>query len=156
VFAKTFLHEQGTSIGHILLMVLYQFLLMVGLAAIAWYALAFLFRDEPELRVTGMMACVMKTAALGIPIITSMYNDDPKLGLYTLPILIWYPMEIILATMMAPVFTAFVTNERVRLNKNDQESDTQITDVEAPHSDDSQSGLHTRDNHDVDNISTSP
>jgi sodium/bile acid cotransporter 7 len=133
VFCKTFEGDAGAGIGEVFLMILYQFLLMVILMIAAWYSLRFLFHDEPELRVMGVFGCVQKTVALGVPLISSVYEGDPNIGLYTLPILIWHPMQLVFGSMLVPRLKAFVESERKRLDVITIENDaTVVGDVEAP------------------------
>lgn len=128
VFAKTFLTKAGTSIGNVLLMIAFQFLLMTGTMVLAWYSLRILFRDEPELRVMGVYGCVQKTVALGIPLITSIYQGSPEMGLYTLPLLIWHPMQLVVGSLLVPRLLKFVTAERERLDAKEAGEDA--TDLE--------------------------
>lgn len=128
VFAKTFMTKSGTSVGDVLLMIVFQFLLMTGNMVLAWYSLRILFRDEPELRVMGVYGCVQKTVALGIPLITSIYQGSPKMGLYTLPLLIWHPMQLVVGSLLVPRLLKFVTAERERLDAKEAGEDA--TDLE--------------------------
>jgi sodium/bile acid cotransporter 7 len=131
VFCKTFEGNTSVGIGHVVLMCLYQFLLMIILMVVAWYSLRFLFHDEPELRVMGLYGCVQKTVALGVPLIASVYSGDPNEGLYTLPILVWHPMQLVLGSMLVPRLKTFIQVERKRLDAIASENDaTVVGDVE--------------------------
>jgi sodium/bile acid cotransporter 7 len=131
VFCVTFEGNTGVGIGGVFLMILYQFLLMVSLMILAWYSLKFLFHDEPELRVMGVFGCVHKTVALGVPLIASVYKGDPNVGVYTLPILIWHPMQLVLGSMLVARLKAFIQSERKRLDAITVENDaTVVGDVE--------------------------
>jgi len=81
-------------------------ILMVG----AWYLMLLLFKKEIKLRVTGLYACTHKTAAMGIPLINAIYEGDPKIGLYTLPLLIWHPMQLVIGTILSPKLEAWVNS----------------------------------------------
>jgi sodium/bile acid cotransporter 7 len=131
VFCTTFEEDSGAGIGDVFLMILYQFLLMVSLTIVAWYSLRFLFHDEPELRVMALFGCVQKTVALGVPLIGSIYEGNPNVGLYTLPILIWHPMQLVLGSMLVPRLKAFIKSERTRLDAKDKIEATVVGDVEA-------------------------
>jgi sodium/bile acid cotransporter 7 len=98
-------------------MILFQLLLMVSMQAMAWYLLRIFFEDEPELRVMGVFGSINKTVALGVPLIDSIYGTDPNAGLYTLPLLIWFPMQLVVGSSYVPRLTAFVSSERERLDK---------------------------------------
>jgi solute carrier family 10 (sodium/bile acid cotransporter), member 7 len=95
--------------------VLYQLLQLLLLMVIAWYLLRFFWRDEPALRVMGLFGCTHKTIAMGVPLITAMYKDDPNLGQYILPILIWHPMQLIVGTLLTPRLSNFIIKEKERL-----------------------------------------
>lgn len=70
----------------------------------AWRALAL----DPPGRVALAIVATQKTAALGIPMLTVMFAGDPRLALFTLPILIWHPTQMVVATVLAPRYACFV------------------------------------------------
>lgn len=115
VFCQSFLTGSLSTAGDILLMILFQFLLIVGVMVLAWFMLKRLFPDEPRLRVMGLFGCSEKTLSIGIPLIHALYENDPALGQYTLPLLIWHPLQIILGSFMAPRLVKFVQREKERL-----------------------------------------
>jgi uncharacterized membrane protein YphA (DoxX/SURF4 family) len=116
VFCKAFLAGSNTRFADICLLIFLVFILMVMLATIAWYALKVLYRNEPELRVMGFYGCPQKTIALGIPLIASMFGGSPHQSEYTLPILIWHPMQLILGSLLVPTLLRFVNRERSRID----------------------------------------
>lgn len=124
VFCKTFLQEiDGVSFIDIVTMGMYQFTLLCIVTIIAWLSLKVLFRDEPRLRVMGIYGCVQKSAAVGIPLIGAIYENDPKLaGLYTLPLLIWHPSQMILGSALVPHLAAGVEKLEGYLNNNSRTS----------------------------------
>ena len=129
VFCRTFEGDASAGIGNVLLMVLYQLLIMLGFMAIAWIALRYLFPDNPELRVMGVFGCVQKTVALGVPLINTIYEGSPNEGLYTLPILIWHPMQLVVGSMLVPRLAEFVRVEQARLLEREKPHEV---DVEEP------------------------
>jgi sodium/bile acid cotransporter 7 len=58
----------------------------------SWYFLRIFWKKQPELRVFGFFGCHQKTLSLGLPLINAIYEKNPKIGYYTLPLLIWHPM----------------------------------------------------------------
>lgn len=125
IFCKALLHGSKNSIGHILLLVLFEFLLQVSTMTLAWFSLKALFRDQPKLRVSGLFICMHKTISIGVPLITVLFKGDPQINLYTLPILIWHPMQLVVGTLLMPRLTAFVKTEQDRLG-NIEKEDTEI------------------------------
>jgi solute carrier family 10 (sodium/bile acid cotransporter), member 7 len=122
-FCKTFKKNYNNSHGDVLLMVLFELLLIVSIKVMAWYSLKFLFPNKPKLRVMGLFGCVHKTIAIGVPLISVLYKGDPNVGLYTLPILIWHPMQLIVGTCIMPRLQAFVKSEKERLGIVDEDDE---------------------------------
>lgn len=122
VFCKTFdSGERNAGLGDVFLMILFQFLLMISLMAVAWYSLGFTFPNQPKSRVMGVFGCTMKTVALGIPLINSIYENDPNMGLYALPLLIWHPMQLVIGTIMTPRLVPYIETEEKRLEDEKEE-----------------------------------
>lgn len=117
VFCEALLHGSQNSPSHILILILSDFLLQLSSMGMAWYALKAFFPDEPKLRVAGLFGCMHKTISIGVPLIAVIYKGDPNITLYTLPILIWHPMQLVVGTLIMPRLISFVQNETVRLDK---------------------------------------
>jgi sodium/bile acid cotransporter 7 len=108
VFCSTFAHnadesnKSTTKITDILWMGLFQLFLLCFVMVLAWFSLRLLFRDEPHLRIMGLYGCSQKSLAMGIPLINAIYEHNPKVGLYTLPLLLWHPLQLIIGSALAP------------------------------------------------------
>jgi len=119
VFCQTFSKEQSSSsLGDIFIMIPFLFLILICIMIAAWITLGFLFHDYPEMRVMGLYGCTHKTIAMGIPLIGAIYENSPNVGVYTLPLLIWYPMQLFVGTFLVPRLVKWVEQERIRLDKN--------------------------------------
>jgi solute carrier family 10 (sodium/bile acid cotransporter), member 7 len=92
---------------------------MASLKSLAWFSLKLLFRNEPKLRVMGLFGCTQKTVALGIPLIVAIFGKSDNVGMYTLPILIWHPMQLVVGATLAPRLRKFVASETERLGLTD-------------------------------------
>jgi sodium/bile acid cotransporter 7 len=125
IFCKTFLKKAGTGIGDVFTLVLVIFILQVFFLTIAWSVTHIFYRDEPKLRVVGLFGPVAKTIALGIPLIQSLYESNPRVGVYTLPILIWHPMLLVLGSCLTPFVRSFVDKELERLKTTTLHGDFQ-------------------------------
>jgi hypothetical protein len=44
-----------------------------------------------------------------------MYENHPAVGLYTLPLLTWYPMQLVIGSLLAPRLAAYVGREQAKL-----------------------------------------
>eukprot|EP00978_Attheya_sp_CCMP212_P015091 scaffold38814_cov48-Attheya_sp.AAC.1 len=115
VFCKTFEKGSDSNAGDVFLMIGLQFVLLCTVMVLAWIMLRILFRDEPKLRVMGLFGCTHKTVAMGVPLINAMYEDNPNVGLYTLPLLIWHPMQLVIGSFLAPRLAAFVERKEAAL-----------------------------------------
>jgi hypothetical protein len=82
---------------------------------LAWYMLKITFPNDPKLRVMGLFGCTHKTVAVGVPLINAIYEGNPAVGLYTLPLLIWHPMQLVIGTFLTPRLVKFVKQEQERL-----------------------------------------
>jgi len=109
VFCQTFSNsERGSDTmtqpvwQDYLWMAIYQLFLLLVVMIMAWFLLRLLWRDEPRLRVMGLYGCTQKSVAMGVPLIHAIYEHDPKVGLYTLPLLIWHPLQLIIGSAIAP------------------------------------------------------
>jgi solute carrier family 10 (sodium/bile acid cotransporter), member 7 len=120
-FCKTFSEERESNIGDIFWMILFQFFLLGTFMILSWILLRLLFHDEPQLRVMGLFGCTHKTLAVGVPLINAIYEGNPNVGLYTLPLLIWQPMQLVIGTALSPRLKAFVETEKERLGIVDEE-----------------------------------
>ena len=118
VFCKTFLNGSDASVGDIFLMIAMQFVMLTLVMALTWMTLRVLFRNEPKLQAMGLFGCTHKTVAMGVPLINAIYEDNPLVGLYTLPLLIWHPMQLVLGTAVAPRVAAYVTRREKELGLN--------------------------------------
>jgi sodium/bile acid cotransporter 7 len=107
-FCKTFMEKSDSTGSQILIMAISQVILLVASMIIAWISLFIFFNRRPKLRVCGLFGCSTKTAALGIPLISAIYEDHPKLGIFTLPLLIWYPAQLIIGTALSSRLSRFV------------------------------------------------
>lgn len=119
VFCRTFQQDERSKISDIFLMIAFQFLFLTSFMAISWFGVLRCF--APKQRVMGIFGCTHKTVAMGIPLINALYEDQPEvLALYTLPLLIWHPMQLVLGTLLSPYLAAYV-----QANHVDEEADAE-------------------------------
>ena len=145
VFCGTFAEDNISSVGDIFVMIFLQFILMCIVLVLSWICLRFFFRDQPQLCVMGLYGCTHKTVTVGIPLIKSIYDNDPNLGLYTLPLLIWHTMQLVIGSALAPRLKAFVAaeNERLGIVKGDSEGTTyEESELAKGHADDGDGTMH--------------
>lgn len=116
VFCETFAtRSYSTSSGDFFLMVAMQGGLLILVMVLAWSSLGMLFSDHPKLRAMGLFGCTNKNVSLGIPLIKMMYTNDPLIGFYTLPLLLWYLMQVFLGIGVAPRVAKYVLRREAEL-----------------------------------------
>jgi solute carrier family 10 (sodium/bile acid cotransporter), member 7 len=143
VFCRTFERGSDSSASDIVLMIVFQLGLLITVTVLAWFLLRVLFPREPQLRVMGLFGCMQKSVAVGVPLINAIYEDNASVGLYTMPLLIWHTLQLIVGTLLAPRLAAFVAREQERLGLVVDESNAHgggasvtIPDGAAPNEDD--------------------
>jgi hypothetical protein len=67
---------------------------------------------------------------VGVPLINAIYENNPNVGMYTLPLIIWYPLQVMIGTMLIPRLAAFIREECERLGLKEDGDDEQNTDAE--------------------------
>mmetsp|Transcript_18996 Transcript_18996/g.20459 ORF Transcript_18996/g.20459 Transcript_18996/m.20459 type:complete len:128 (+) Transcript_18996:329-712(+) len=73
--------------------------------------------------------CTHKTVAMGIPLINAIYDGNPAIALYTLPLLIWHPMQLVVGTFLSPrLFAWVVDEEKKNRGSNDDDDDNDDDD----------------------------
>lgn len=108
IFCKTFIKGTDVRVADVFIMIACVLFVLVLLMAMAWTSLRMLFPREPKLVAMGLFGCTHKTVAVGIPLIETIYADSPMVGLYVLPLLIWYTMQLVLGTAAAPYIAAYI------------------------------------------------
>lgn len=135
VFCRTFSKDSNNTIGDIFLMIVFQFILLIFLMTVSWFLLQFMYPKNPKLRIMGLYGCTHKTVATGIPLINAIYGSNPAVGLFTLPLLVWHPMQLVVGTILAPRLAEYVHREQQRLglDENDLPLDECITNNTTNH-----------------------
>lgn len=66
---------------------------------------------RPE-RVTILICSTQKTISVGISLITIIYGGDPTIGLKLLPLLVYHPLQIVFASLIAGKLKAWAKEEK--------------------------------------------
>ena len=87
---------------------------------------------------------------MGVPLITAIYKHDPRVGLYTLPLLILLPLQLLVGSFLAPRLHQFVDRECERLGLTEDDKATEPMPISAPASVpqtdfDEELGIHEND-----------
>ena len=94
--------QVGVGAVDVVVMIIVQCLLLVASMCVAWFMLGLLQFDK-KLRVMGLFGCTHKTVAMGVPLITAIYEGAGQpLGLYLLPLLVWHPSQLVIGSFLAP------------------------------------------------------
>ena len=65
---------------------------------------------------------------MGVPLINAIYEDTPLVGAYTLPLLIWHPMQLVIGCFLVPRLHAWVESEKERLDWPKDDDDVKKED----------------------------
>ena len=118
VFCQTFADDtRETHLGDIFALIAVILVVLMFLMALSWATFHIFFHDCTKLRVTALFATTHKTIAIGVPLITTMYEGDPNVGLYTLPIIMWYTTQLVLGTILCPTLKKWIHSEQKRLGQ---------------------------------------
>jgi sodium/bile acid cotransporter 7 len=103
VFSAGF--ARGLAVGGGVLAALAGLILGLHAAALAvpWLVGRWLGLGRPQ-RVTVVVCASQKTAALGIPMIPLLLPGDPALALVTVPLLLYHPLQLATASLLAPLW----------------------------------------------------
>ena len=113
VFCRTFMDETSEyKISEILLVAVYVLIFVLLIMATSWLALNLIFSKQPELIVMGYYGCHHKTVAMGLPLIKAIYEEDPKVGMYCLPLLVWHPGQLLIGSLMTSTLKKWVKEKR--------------------------------------------
>lgn len=74
----------------------------LALAGCAWLTAWPALRLDRASRTAALLCATQKSAAMGIPLLQLCFPQDPRLGLLTLPLLIYHPLQLVVASLLAP------------------------------------------------------
>ena len=115
VFCKTFSEDFDSSVQEFVVVVVFELVLVSILMVVAWYILRRFFHDKPKLQIMGLFGATSKSVVMGVPFINTIYEGHPSVGVYTMPLLIWFLLELILGSFLSTGLSKFVEMEKERL-----------------------------------------
>ena len=131
-FSQLFLQGTGTTLLDVAVMIAFQLVIMIISMLWVCMLLQTLFplpKSKPKFHATGLFLSVSKTMPMGIPLINALYKGHPNLALFTLPLLVWYPLTIVMGMLIAPRVSEYVRNEETALRKwQDEKKRTEMMD----------------------------
>lgn len=64
--------------------------------------------------------------------LNAIFESNPNVGLYTLPLLIWHPMQLVIGSALAPRIANWVEREENRLEAEKHDSGLNPNSTEVP------------------------
>ena len=124
-FCKIFGEESGSNFGGGLVVFVIILVLILIFMAFSWLLMHGLFKKKLKLRIMGLFGCHHKTIVLGLPIVYTVYEKelDKHLGLYTLPLLIWYFTSTIIGILISTKLDKWVDNQQKLLEQINEKKD---------------------------------
>ncbi|KAL3799063.1 hypothetical protein ACHAW5_008958 [Stephanodiscus triporus] len=129
IFCKTFLKGSDAKVGDVFITIACVVFMLILLMSVAWVSLGLLFPTQPKLQAMGLFGCTHKTVAVGIPMIEAIYADNPLVGLYVLPLLIWYTTQLVLGTAAAPYIAAYIIRKELKLGQPTEPQPDAVLDM---------------------------
>jgi len=78
---------------------------------------------------TAILFCTtQKTAAMGIPLINTMFEEDDNLGLYQVPLLIYHPLQLLVASLLMFKIKEWIESDprKPKLSELDEASNPEL------------------------------
>ena len=98
VFCDSLSRGFAVSAGYVLAAVLIAAALHGALIALAFgLSRPAIWRFSRPRRTAAIICSTQKTAALGLPLLSILYRDDSSIGLVALPLLIYHPLQLLVA-----------------------------------------------------------
>ena len=69
-------------------------------------------------RIAILFCATQKTAAFGVPMITTLYEESSNLGLYTVPLLLFHPMQLVIDSLLVSPLQKRVLEYEQKHSKN--------------------------------------
>ena len=100
-FCQTFLVGTPLGLGSFLLMFLIVFVVYMLYATLNFglYGLGCLNFSRAD-RLCLLFCGTQKTVAMGIPLMSTIFEDNDNLGIYVVPLLIYHPLQLIVGSLM--------------------------------------------------------
>jgi len=82
-------------------------------------------------RVAILFCTTQKTAAMGIPLINTMFETDDNLGLYQVPLLIYHPLQLLVASLLMFKIVEWIENDprKPSISEQDETNASEIVCV---------------------------
>ncbi len=80
-----------------------QLLILCLVTGLAWPMLNCFFPQDRKLHIMGVFGCTHKSIGVGIPLISSVYENHPDLEYFTLPLLVWNTLQFIVGLILVEV-----------------------------------------------------
>lgn len=131
-FSTTFYQKIYIAPGDIFIVLALMIAMQTLMYVLTWFAFGLkVLNFELADRIAGMFCSTHKTLAMGIPLITSIYDDYDNVGLYTIPLLMYHPMQIFFGSAMAPRLADMMKTESAANSEEANEEDGVGGSVEA-------------------------
>lgn len=131
-FCNTFASDVDINPVSIVIIAVVICVVQFGLFALAWWFYKIpLFGFDVKDSIAGMFCSVHKTMALGVPVISSMYeNSAAGPGVYSIPLLIYHPLLAVSGSILVPIMKKKVADAEAEAEKEEDGKGDGDGDVE--------------------------
>jgi solute carrier family 10 (sodium/bile acid cotransporter), member 7 len=111
-FSNTFHAGLNFSIKQIFIVLGIVWFLQIVLYILIWNFFRFkIFNFTVKQQIAGFYCSSAKTMAMGLPMISAIFEDNPSIGFFTLPLLLYHPCLMLFGSMFLPYFRSLVEEE---------------------------------------------
>mmetsp|Transcript_35483 Transcript_35483/g.66229 ORF Transcript_35483/g.66229 Transcript_35483/m.66229 type:complete len:190 (+) Transcript_35483:102-671(+) len=80
-------------------------------------------------RIAGLFCSTHKTVAMGVPLINTLFEHSESLGLYTLPLLMYHPIQLLIGSLLVPSLQGASVKQARLVTGTHNDSDEHLTDT---------------------------
>lgn len=135
-FSEAFHNGIKASWGDMFATELFLFLIFAVAHSVPFLFSLFFMNNTRATKVAMVICSGEKTVAMGVPLLTKMFENSPSLGLYTLPLIMYHSTQILTTGGMLPYIHDWIlrepqiSNEEYyelkKLDKNDREEECDL------------------------------
>jgi sodium/bile acid cotransporter 7 len=119
VFCDTFSGKsfQNVNIGSLILIIFLDLLLFCFFSALSfWVSRLSILGFTKEDSVAVVMCGATKTVALGIPLINVIFEGNPAIGIFSIPLLVYHAEQLFVGSFFVTLFAEWIKKDQAPIN----------------------------------------
>ena len=112
-FANMFYEGTDASSVQVVIVLVIALVLYCAFAWFAWISSGLAcMKIAAEDRITAVFTISNKTAAMGVPLINTIYADSDNLGLYIVPLLLYYSCQLLIGSFLTSALRKWIKGQQ--------------------------------------------